>query len=199
MSTDAAPARRAVLLLLALSATALACAPLFLPESYSWVAQTTSESAAQGLQGAWVARLGFLLFGFGVLWLSRLSRDAWGIWGFVLLGCFGVMMVGTAAFSHRPWLPGAPFDPIEDLLHSVTATVMGFAFAAGVVAVGLGRSRAGALRRAFDLAAVAASVLLPIAMGLSTTHTGLLQRTMFLIAYLWYAGEALRPEDGGSA
>jgi TRAP-type C4-dicarboxylate transport system permease small subunit len=49
------------------SALALALAPLLLPTSYSWVAHTTSESAAQGVPGSWLARVGFLVFGAAVL------------------------------------------------------------------------------------------------------------------------------------
>ena len=75
-----------VLGLLVLSATALALAPLALPSAYSWLAQGTSEAAAQGLENAWIARLGFLLFGFAVIWLKSLARERWGEWGSGLLG-----------------------------------------------------------------------------------------------------------------
>ncbi len=179
-----------MLLLLALSAALLAAAPVALPPAYSWIVHTTSESAAQGLQGAWIARLGFQLFGFAVLWLASLNRDRWGRWGSVLLGCFGVMMLATAAFSHRPWLPDVPFDQVEDLLHSFTATVMGLAFAIGVLVVAVARTGARLLDRVTDAIAVLASVLLPLAMSTWPAYEGLLQRLMFLIAYAWFAHEA---------
>lgn len=184
--------RAGVLTLLALSATCLAVAPLALPASYSWVVHSTSESAAQGLSGAWIARLGFLLFGFAVLWLTSFARPRWGRWGALLLGTFGVMMLATAAFSHRPWLPDVPFDGFEDFLHSVTATVMGVAFAVGVVMVGVGRERPSRSDRAVDLFAVVCSVVIPLAMSLDTGLTGLLQRFMFLVGYVWYGREAIR-------
>jgi hypothetical protein len=178
-----------ILALLALSATCLALAPLALPPSYSWILHTTSEAAAQRVAGAWVTRSGFLLFGFAVLWLTSFAGRRWGRWGALLLGTFGVMMLMTAAFSHRPWVPDAPFDHFEDLLHSVTATSMGFAFAAGVVAVGVGRSDASRLDRSGDTLAVIASVVIPMAMSQGTALTGALQRLMFLVAYIWYARE----------
>lgn len=59
-----------VIALLVLSAAALAVAPAFTPAGYDFVRHTTSESAAQGLAGAWVARLGFVVFGLAVLWLA---------------------------------------------------------------------------------------------------------------------------------
>ncbi|MFN0299590.1 MAG: DUF998 domain-containing protein [Burkholderiales bacterium] len=123
-----------VVLLLAASATCLLTAPLSMPDSYSWLTNAISESAAQGLQSAWIARLGFVLFGCGVLWLAGSLKMVWARGTYWVRIAFGVCMVGTAAFSHKPWLANVPFDPFEDLLHSVTATGMGFAFSFGVVA-----------------------------------------------------------------
>ena len=184
--------RAGVPLVLLLSALSLGLAPRAMPDGYSWILHSTSESAAQGLTGAWVARLGFVLFGLGVLWLVASPVRAWGTWASLVHGCFGVMMLGTAAFSHRPWLPDIPFDPIEDLLHSATATGMGFAFAVGVVLVALKRSDGEVSNRSFDAAAVVASVVLPLIMSMGTPYMGVLQRSMFLVAYLWYGREARR-------
>jgi hypothetical protein len=77
---------------------------------------------------------------------------------------------------------------------------MGFAFALGVVATEVWRRRPGrpwADRRfgpagALSVAAVAASVVLPLAMSALPGVTGVLQRCMFGVAYLWYAVEAVR-------
>ena len=181
-----------VVTLLILSAVTLLLAPLALPPSYSSLSQTTSEAAAQGLQGAWAARLGFLLFGWAVIWVASFARTTWGRWGAWLLGAFGFFMVAAAVFSNRPWLPGVPSDSFEDFLHSAASTAMGFAFAGGLVAVGIGRRLPSGLDRAFDLLALAASVLLPIGMSVSTQYAGFLQRSMFLIAMAWFSREALR-------
>lgn len=184
--------RIAILLLLASSGAAFLLAPLALPPSYSWVRQSISESAAQGLVGAWVARSGFLLFGCAVVWLATSLRQRWGRAGVAALGTFGIMMFGTAAYSHRPWQPGVSFDAFEDLLHSATATIMGAAFAIGVVFVSLARRDASRIDRALDGLALVASVVIPLAMSQGTEYTGLLQRCMFFTAYLWYGREARR-------
>lgn len=183
---------RGILGCLGASALALALAPTLMPTSYSWLSQTTSESAAQSLQGAWMARLGFLLFGLAVFWLSATTETRWGRWGSKFNGAFGVLMVAAAVFSHRPFATGVPFDPIEDLLHSLAATLMGFAFALGVVAVSLRRADPRPRSRALDVLAVIASVVIPLAMTMSDGYAGLLQRVMFLVAYIWYANESLR-------
>jgi len=162
-----------------------------MPPGYSWLTHTTSESAAQALEGAWLARLGFILFGLAVIWLASFKSPVWAraaVWFHL---AFGVCMVGTAAFSHHPWLAGVPFDPVEDILHSLTATVMGFAFALGVVVRFWQRGTEDRVGRVLDVTAVAAATFLPLLMATQPEIIGLLQRLMFAVAYLWYGREAL--------
>jgi hypothetical protein len=180
-----------VLIGFAASVAALAVAPAVTPPDYSWVSQTTSESAAQGVQGAWVARLGFVLFGLSVIFLAFICRRRWGPWAASLHGTFGALMIAAAAFSHRPWMPGANFDRTEDLLHSVAASGMGVAFALGVVAAALGRNRGHPRWRVLDVVAVAASVAIPLGMSARPGLDGAIQRLMFVVAYVWYAVEAV--------
>lgn len=174
------------------SAAMLAIAPVLMPASYSWLSKTTSESAAQGVAGAWVARLGFSVFGLSVLLLSFVRRHAWGL-AVAPHGAFGVLMLGAATFSTRSWELAVPYDRVEDLLHSIAATGMGFAFAIGVVATSL-RARSTSTGRPWppDATALSASVLIPLAMSALPDLGGALQRLMFAVAYWWYATEALR-------
>jgi hypothetical protein len=191
----ASAARVVVLALLAASALALAVAPVLMPASYSWVAHTTSESAAQGIAGAWLARLGLVMFGAGVLALVW-WRHRWPPLARAGHAAFGVMMVAAAAFSARPWQPGAAFDRTEDLLHSMAASGIGIAFVVGVVAVLIPRWPAIGL---VGPLAVAASVLLPLGMTLWDGAAGALQRAMFAVAYVWYADAARGiPADGAT-
>jgi hypothetical protein len=168
------------------SLTALAAAPLLLASSYSWVAHTTSEAAGQGVDGAWLARVGFVAFAGGVVAVTALRARAWGRLGssahLVFAGCLVVVALAAA----RSWEPSAADDLTEDLVHSVAATVMGFAFAIGVGAVGWRRARI----VPGDLVAVTASVVLPLGMLALPTAAGLFQRVMFLCAYGWYLAEA---------
>jgi hypothetical protein len=181
----------AVLACLAASAVALAVAPTLMPASYSWIAHTTSESAAQGVPGAWLARLGFALLGFGVLTLVLLAQDRWGLLATWMHASFGLLIVAAGLFSARSWDATVAFDATEDLLHSFSATAMGFAFAFGVAAVAWRtRTRRGGVRF-IDVAAVLAAVVLPMGMALAGGAAGLLQRLMFAIAYAWYTIETL--------
>ena len=81
--------------------TALALAPLLMPDTYSVRGHSVSESAAQGVEGAWLARLGFLLFGFAVLSLALDPGSTWGRWGRRAHAGFGVSMIAAAVFLGR--------------------------------------------------------------------------------------------------
>jgi hypothetical protein len=199
MSVRSAPERTlrttgpaVVLTGLAASAVALATAPALMPPGYSWVSHTTSESAAQGVDGASLARTGFVLFGLSVILLATSRRQRWGSWATALHAGFGALLVAAAVFSHRPWVAGEDFDHVEDVLHSVAATAMGFVFVGGVVVTALGRSRGDTWPRTFDIMAVAASVAVPLGMAARPDIEGVLQRLMFVVAYAWYGAEAVR-------
>ena len=99
-------------------------------------------------------------------------------------------MISTAAFSHQPFIDGVPFDAIEDLLHSITATLMGFAFSFGVLARFLLRSKKRSAAGLLDLVAVVAAMVFPLLMAAQPTLAGLFQRLMFFTAYAWYGKEA---------
>lgn len=176
--------------LLTVSAISLAASPWLMPEGYSWISNTTSESAAQGIEGAWLARLGFLAFGLAVLGLSASLRSVWARGTMWFHASFGACMTAAAAFSHRPWMAGIPFDPVEDFLHSCAATAMGFAFALGVLVRFFQRKRTQEPGSGFDIAAVVAACVCPLLMVWLPGVEGLLQRLMFLTAFLWYGNEA---------
>ena len=175
----------AILLGLALSALALALAPLLMPDSYSWIANTTSDSAAQGVSGAWLARLGLGAFGLAVLAIAW-SHPSWvPAARFAHIG-FGILLTVTAVASTRPWVAGTPFDAAEDQIHSIAATAMGFAFAFGILAVVLGDRRSGRPIRPLDIVAIVASIAIPLSMTALPELAGILQRLMFAVAYIWY-------------
>ncbi len=165
----------------------LGLAPLALPPSYSWVELGTSEAAAQGIEGAWVARMGFVMLGLAVLGICVLRHGAWRALATALHACFGVGMVLVAAYSHAPWEAGVPYVELEDRLHSVFASVVGFSFITGVAATLAVRRPRTRARTTGDITVILVAVTIPLLMA--TPIWGLLQRLMFLTAACWYASE----------
>ncbi len=181
----------AIILLLLASAFCVIAGTMAMPDGYIWLKHSISESAAQGMEAAWIARFSFLLYGCAVLWLAVFLRSVWARSVYWMHMVFALSMIGTAAFSHKPWIEGVPFDAFEDFLHSLTATGMGFAFSFGVLFRFLQRKRGEQLNKLFDIAALAvATVSTPMGIMLPSIP-GLIQRIMFAVAYLWYAHEAL--------
>jgi len=174
----------------AASAALVLVAAVLMPPGYAWQSHSISESAAQGLEHAWVARLAFLLFGAGVLGVCAAQREKWSFVTYWANVIFAACMFGAAAFAHAPWLAGVPTDRLEDALHSVSATAMGFAFSAGVLARLLQRTGRARIGRMLDILALVAATTLPLVLATQSASGGLAQRSMFAVAYLWYGHEA---------
>jgi hypothetical protein len=189
--------KSAMIVLLLAAMAALALAPLLMPDSYSVLGHSVSESAAQGVDGAWLARLGFLLFGLAALSLAFTPGSTWGRWGRRAHAGFGVAMIAAAVFSHGPW-DGSSFDEFEDLLHSAASFGVGLFFTVGVALVGVRRVDAPGWLRIVDGVAVAAALVIPLLMA-NVDQSGLLQRIMFLVALLWYGLETVRATVVSSA
>ena len=163
-----------------------------MPENYSWLSNAISESAAQGIRGAWLARLGFVVYGLAVIWLTVALYGKWSVGARYCHLFFGIFMMSAAAFSIRPWDAGAVFDQREDFMHSFAATAMGFAYTFGVLVVFFQRDKQEIASRVFDLIAAAVATLFPLLMLSLPEFHGMIQRLMFLVSYVWYAKETLR-------
>lgn len=185
------PAAAAVLSMLAASALSIALAPSLMPQSYSWVRQVVSDTAAQGTSGAWLARLGFILAATAILLLSAVSGAAWSRWGRLMHGFYGLLLFVLATFSRRPWRGGS-FDRVEDAVHNVGALIAGVTFTVAVLLVVTYRRSNRRLFRFIDWATVAAMLILPLAMLAAVSVAGLAQRLMVAIGLVWYAVEAMR-------
>lgn len=187
-----------ILCLLGLSLVALALAPLNLDNGYSLIENTISEGAGQGVEGAWLSRVGLLMLGCAITWLSVLAVSRWGTAGTLLLGTLGVLMISATVFSSRSWLEEARFDQTEDLLHRLAAFAMGVAFIVGVLSVS--RQREAEIKARYpDLLTVVAATGFSLGILSWSEVQGLMQRLMFLVGYAWFTWETLmlRSSRGG--
>lgn len=150
--------------------------PWSVPE-YDILQHTTSLLGAQGAPGAFLMNGVFLLLGVAVI-LSALSAFPGMplLRGLLLL--FGASLFLTGIFQHRPLDPGLDYRIRADALHSLFATLTGFAFSLGVVEKGRWR-RWGALLMG------TASTVLSLLMAGTPELRGLFQRLLFLLAFPW--------------
>lgn len=179
-------------LLLAASALLVLLAPRAMPRSYSWISNTISESAAQGVPRAWIARSGFVGLGSGAVLASLACSDFWGVAGSILVGAFGVLIMCTAWVSEKPWVAGVAYDINQARLHSIAAGTAGVLYTCGVVVVLLADDAAPLWLRAVTLVAALSAVVLPVAMALQPRRAGMYQRAMFGLCYAWLLLEVSR-------
>lgn len=169
---------------LLLSLALLQLAPLWMPVGYSAFTHSISESAAQAVPHAAWARGGLLLLGGGAV-LAALSGQQPPRWASACLIVFGLAMVASAIWSHRPWWPEARFDARADRLHSLAAQVAGMAF---VAATGSQMAYRWKLRHrldALDAITATAAVMAPLAIAMGAPGPGAAQRVMFVLATVW--------------
>jgi hypothetical protein len=173
------------------SGVCLAVAPSLMPDSYNWIRHAISETAAQGLARAWVARLGIMLSAVAILLLAANRELGWGAQSRSIHRLYAILVVGLAAFSLKPWIPGT-FNEFEDVAHSVLAPVAGVAFTLGVLLVSARRAPTARRARVLDWVVILATVMLPLVMLSVPNVAGAAQRTVVAVGYLWYVVEAIR-------
>ncbi len=178
--------------LLVIAMLAVALAPLAV-EGFDPVRRTVSESAAQQTSGAWLGRLGLFLSGLGVLGVTIARAHVWRIIPTISIALFGTFWMLTAVFSTASWRADAPVDLAESTTHSVFASAMAV-IVVGSLVLGLRPATDGyptLMWRAVTLLFAAAATFLPLGAALAPDIGGLLQRLMFLVAYVWFLGEAI--------
>ncbi|GLI29134.1 hypothetical protein ARHIZOSPH14_33760 [Agromyces rhizosphaerae] len=171
------------------AALAMLTAPLLLGEGYDWVERSVSESAAQQTTDAWLGRLGLLLSGLAVLLVCIVRARVWGVVATIAFALFGLFWMLTAVYSTESWIASVPREPLENTLHSVFATAMAVICVGALVLVIRG-GYASTRWRIATAGLIAAASLLPLAAVVLPAFGGLLQRTMFVVAYAWFVREA---------
>lgn len=177
---------------LAVSMVLLAIAPVFLPDTYSPIEHTLSESGAQGVPTAFVFRSGLIFAATAVLVMTMEAGAVWGGRARLWLRVYALAVVGLALFPESPW-DGGGHDETVAFLHTMAGVVGAIAFIVGIAMVSFSRPRR-ARARVFDFVVAGAVAVIPQLM-LVTPADGMLQRVMVLLGYVWLFSEAQRMVD----
>ena len=176
---------------LAISATLLGAAPAWMPRGFDWRRHTVSDSAAQDLPHAWLARAGLALLGIASV---QLAIDAAHLGSAARLGLalFGVGMISSGAWSRRPWQHTASFDQRADRIHSLSARTAGMGYVAAGLAHVSDRWHVADTHLAITVAAQVTALVCPAITFRVPRVGGVAQRVMFGVSYLWIGSLAGR-------
>jgi len=163
----------------ALCLLAILLGPLYTEPGYSWVHNAISELAGQDTHNAWIMRLGLGLLGLSTIMGFIRQRDKFNV--FFLL--FGVFIMLSAIFPHKPFIEGRAYSEGLDQWHSAFASLGGMSAVGGFTMLAI---RAPDTRpRWLYITLASAYTLLPMAMFALPAFQGLFQRMIFFSFILW--------------
>ncbi|MFM6981548.1 MAG: DUF998 domain-containing protein [Microbacteriaceae bacterium] len=171
---------------LAIAVIGVLTAPLFLHYGYSILSNSISESAAQNVPTAWIARAALFASGLAVLGVVALKSGSWSRSVSISFAIFGTLWIISSVFSTKSWVAEASFNQVESEIHSVAASAMAI-IVLGALVLGFTRQPVSPIERVLAFGLAAAATFLPLASYLVPELGGLFQRVMFLYTYLWFA------------
>lgn len=156
--------------------------PFYSVDSYSIVENTTSHLGSQSAPNAWVMNVTFILVGISCI------LEAWlhlGKFWFhkILLSIFGLGLVFTGVFHHAPIIEGVSFNTMEDSLHSIFASIVGFSFILYAISSAFIEEKL--KHRVIDIIVGAATSFLSLLMVFLPDYSGIWQRAMFIVSFIW--------------
>jgi len=154
----------------------------FSVDTYSIIKNTTSHLGAQSAPNAWIMNAAFILVGVSCV------LEAWlhlgGFWfQKILLVIFGVSLIFTGVYSHAPITEGVDYSLLEDKLHSIFATIVGFSFTG--YAISSAFIEITVKHRIIAIAVGFTVTGLSLLMSFLPDYSGIWQRAIFIISFTW--------------
>lgn len=160
-------------------AAAILLGPFYTVEGYSVITNTISELGAQHTPNNFIAIIGFVTFGLGII-MEWLRHRSWATTPFLL---FGIFIAAAGLLPHRPIDPKIPYKDLIDRLHSVMANASGIAMTVGFLWQSI-REHSVKIR-VFDFYMGVTCLVLPMAMFALPEYQGLIQRLMYFQVFVW--------------
>ena len=156
--------------------------PFYSVGTYSFIKNTMSHLGAQSTTNAWIINVVFVLVGITCV------LEAWlhlGNYWFhkILLSIFGLSLVFIGIFHHAPIIEGVIFNSLEDRLHSIFATIVGFLFT--VYAISSAFIEIQVKHKVIDIVVGSIATILALLMGSMPDYSGIWQRTILIISFTW--------------
>ncbi len=151
-------------------------------DTYSIIKNTTSHLGAQRAPNAWIMNAAFILTGISCVTEAWLHLGRFWLHK-ILLSIFGLGLVLTGIFHHAPIIEGIVFNSLEDKLHSVFATVVGFSFT--FYAISSAFIEKAARHRFIDISVGFITTFLSLLMMYAADYAGIWQRAIFIVSFTW--------------
>ncbi len=172
-----------------IAALGVLIAPVFLHDGYSALSNSISESAAQNVPTAWIARSALFASGAGTLGVVVLKARIWGRTVATSFAAFGTLWIVSSIFSTKSWVIGTPYNDVENVIHSYAASAMAIVVL-GALVLAFSRKPVRLLDRALAIMLAATATFLPLTSLLAPEFGGIFQRLMFLYTYFWFVRQA---------
>ncbi len=156
--------------------------PFYSVETYSIVQNTTSHLGAQFAPNAWIMNVTFLILGLACIKESLFYLKTF-YFHQICLHLFGVGLIITGIFQHAPIIEGISYNVFEDNMHSIFASLVGFSFVLLAFSASFIESKF--KYRYLDIAVALLATLFSIIMASFPEIAGIVQRTMFIMAFTW--------------
>ena len=168
--------------------------PFYSAEGYSILKHTTSHLGSQNSPNAWIMNTVFLLLGISCILESWFHLKGYWVHK-TLLTIFGTGLILVALFQHAPIVESAPYNLLEDAIHSIFATIVGASFS--LLAFSAAYIEKTNRRRVLALGVGLVAIVLSMLMFSVADLAGFWQRIMFIISFIWliFFFEGMR--DGG--
>jgi len=156
--------------------------PFFSAAGYSILSNTTSQLGAQNTPNAWVMNITFGLLGLACIGEASLYlKEYW--FQKILLIIFGLGLILTAIFQHAPINEAVAYNLLEDQIHSISASIVGFSFT--IFSISVAFIEETNKRRIIALCMGLLATGLSFLMFSVTDLTGVWQRLMFTTSFAW--------------
>jgi hypothetical protein len=156
--------------------------PFFVGDSYVIWKNTSSHLGAQQANLAWIMNGAFMLMGSALLIQTTRTIKTYPFHSVCIL-FFSIALILTAVFRHAPIVSGLEYNALEDQLHSVFASVVGFSFTLlSFSTVFITQKKLHQLMAVFM--AISSTVLSLLIFNLAQ-WAGIWQRIMFVLAFTW--------------
>ena len=156
--------------------------PFYSVDTYSIIKNTTSHLGAQSSPNAWIMNISFILVGITCILEAWLHLRRF-LFHKILLSIFGLSLMLTGIFRHATIIEGVIFNSIEDKLHSIFATIVGFSFA--IYAVSSAFIEKAVRYLIIDIAVGFTATILSVLMSCLPNYSGIWQRAIFVISFVW--------------